>query len=163
MKWGARIDVVDEMRVAGLSTVCATATNPQRDAALRRIPRLWDEFFARAHELGLGTSGVYYGVSTPADDNVPPLQMNYLAGMAVPASLTLPDGFTDVWVPEGNYLHFTHEGPAENVDETAHELYERYLPSSGLTQRLAPHLELYDERFEHDSPTCEFDLLVPVR
>jgi predicted transcriptional regulator YdeE len=129
----------------------------------RGLSVLWDKFFARFSELGIEAAGIFYGVSTPADENIPTLTMHYLAGAAAPDSLVLPEGFSEFIVPAGKYLFFTHAGPIEGIGATANELYTNYLPSSGLVPRSAPHLELYDERFDHESATCEMDLLVPIQ
>lgn len=161
-QWSTRVDELGPLRIVGLAVVSPTAMNPDSSFEGSKISVLWDDFFALIPKLSTKPDGTFFGVSTPADDHMPPLTMNYVAGIAVTASIDLPDGFTEILVPAGTYLYFTHAGSITNIDQSVRELYGHYLPSSHYVVREAPHLELYDERFDHDSPTCEMDLLVPI-
>jgi len=65
-------------------------------------------------------------------------------------------------VPAGRYAVFTHVGSVQTLPATTDKVYREWLPASGLTMRDAPHLELYDNRFNPHSANSEMDILVPV-
>ncbi len=157
-----RIERLEEMRVAGIATISHTAMNVEASFADRGLDELWKSLQRRIGELDVTPSGEWYGVSWPADDSVPPMIMHYLAGLVIPEAMALPEGFSDVVVPGGNYLFFTHQGPIENIGESMREAYLEYLPSSNLRVRRAPHLEFYDENFVSHEPDGEMYILIPI-
>ena len=48
------------------------------------------------------------------------------------------------------------------LEKTMAYIYGQWLPASGRPLRKAPHLELYDSRFDLKSDQSEFDILVPI-
>jgi AraC family transcriptional regulator len=120
---------------------------------------LWDTFNKRRSEIHPMSPEVTYGVITGDMDMT---NLHYIAGAEVEPGDKMPEGMETVEVVEGNYAAFTHEGSLQNLRQTMQTIYQDSLPQSGLTMRDAPHLELYDDRFDPSSPASQFDILVPV-
>jgi predicted transcriptional regulator YdeE len=51
----------------------------------------------------------------------------------------------------------------DNLKESYIDAYTNWFPATKLKMRNAPHLELYDERFDPTSNKCEMDILIPVK
>lgn len=157
--------VVDhaEMRVAGFRIVTPTSFNSVNPSSQESVPQLWQGFWDRYWELGIDVQGSCIAVATPVDgsDN-PPMFVNYLAGVEVPLDLRLPDGFVDEYVPAGRYVHYTHQGPFELLDQSFQHAYLEWLPKSGLSIRQGHHLELYTPKCDISKTDGEMEILIPV-
>lgn len=150
-------------RIAGLQIITSSSFDVE-NFEMNEVPQLWESFWKRFPELGIPSNGVCYAVASPVGKEVPPLKILYLAGVEVDSTTPLPEGFVAIDVPAGNYLHFTHQGPFVKLDNSFREAYLSWFPKSGLVQRNAPHIELYDQRSNSpESETAEMDILIPVK
>lgn len=154
---------LDAMILVGLGTRFIAALSPDADNA-RVIPPLWQKFSSRREEIP-GTLGfVDYGavVMLSAAEKKRPDELFYLAGAAVDAVDELPSGMQTVDVPAGTYAVFTHRGPIATFGATVARVYREWLPATGLAVRPAPHLEVYDERFDPMAANSELGLYIPI-
>jgi AraC family transcriptional regulator len=71
---------------------------------------------------------VFYDDSQVVD----PVQWRIDVGWPVPAGVTLPDGFSSVLVPEGDYAVATAAGNAAELDEAFNRFFYEEIPGSGL-------------------------------
>ena len=88
----------------------------------------------------------FVGITTPADDQVPPQQIHYVAAVTSQSAAALPSGLTDFTIDEGWYAVFEYEGPHEGLDEFYRATYIEQLPQLGLATRVGQHLERYPSR-----------------
>ena len=104
---------------------------------------------------------IRYGVSWPADQNVPPLVVHYFAG--VESATDFGDSFESLIVPAGNYFAVTFRGSLQEMDSAFQQAYGEVIEGSGLLQRDGLHLEMYDGRFDATSERSEMEILIPVQ
>lgn len=150
-------------RVAGLQIITSSSFDVE-NFEMKEVPQVWEQFWKRFPELNIASNGICYAVASPIGEEIPPLKINYLAGVEVDPGSPLPEGFTAIDVPAGKYLHFTHQGAFSRLDTSFREAYLTWFPQSGLVQRIAPHIELYDSRSANpESDSAEMDILIPVR
>lgn len=149
--------------IAGLQIITSSSFDTE-NFEMKDVPQLWESFWKRFPELGIQSDGTCYAIAVPVGKEIPPLKISYLAGVEVNPDSPLPDGFVAVHVPEGKYVHYTHQGPFSHLDESFREAYLTWFPKSGLVQREAPHIEFYDHRASApESSTAEMDILIPVQ
>ncbi|MCU1328126.1 MAG: transcriptional regulator [Bryobacterales bacterium] len=153
-----RIVRFESMTITGIGAPFISNLLPGSNAQ-KVIPGIWDNFMRRRDEIPAKVADVTYGVITGGMDMN---NLHYIAGIEVEPGDRVPEGMETVEVVEGNYAVFTHRGPISDLPQTTRTIYQDSLPQSGLTMRDAPHVELYDGRFDPSSPTSEFDILVPV-
>lgn len=125
------------------------------------IMALWERFNARRGEIRSIPGAASYGaiISTGA----PPGGMVYLAAVETGDDDGAPAGMKALKIPAGNYAIFTHRGPLGKIRETMQAVYGGWVPQNKAILRKAPHLEIYDERFDANSESSEFDVCVPVK
>lgn len=141
------------MRVAGLSTWCSVET-------INKLPSLWQAFGARAAEIAKAGNETAYGVCCDGDGAG---KFRYVAGVEVPASLKLPEGMDDVAIPTGRHAVFTHRGHISDFPKTVYTIWNRALSEAGLSPRIAPDFELYDQRFDPMTGRGEVEIWIPVK
>lgn len=119
----------------------------------------WDEFGERAGEFPGAIEGQpVYGVSyafTEASG-----EFTYLPGVRVDGDVTVPEGWTDVDLPAGDYAAFT--ATLADVGEVMTEIDRDWLPGSEYERRNAPEFEHYGADFDPQDPTAAFTIHVPV-
>jgi len=137
----------------------------EQSNAAEVIGPLWDRFNARRNEITFADPGVTYGVSTAIEDKnsmTHQAELRYIAGAEVSPLRGIPEGFEIVQIPAGLYAVFTHKGLIRDLGPSIKFAYSHWIPRSGRKIRNAPHFELYDARFLHDSPDSELDICIPV-
>ncbi len=148
--------------IAGLQIITSSSFDVE-NFEMKDVPQLWELFWKRFPELNIEPNGTCFAVASPVGQEVPPLKVHYLAGVEVDPEAELPEGFVAIDVPAGNYLHFTHQGSFATLDNSFREVYLTWFPKSGLVQRVAPHIEMYDHRSAApETDTAEMDILIPV-
>ena len=104
---------------------------------------------------------VKYGVTFKVEDTY-----YYLA--AIPSSiLILPEHFTTITIPQGNYHIFTHRGKMEGIKETLNDIYKIQIPKLNLQIQSSEkigfiHFEKYDYRFQWNNPASTIELYLPL-
>lgn len=57
---------------------------------------------------------------------------------------------------------FSHKGPISKLGETVNYIWGIWIPQSGCKLVDAPDFELYDDRFNPETMSGEFEIYVPV-
>lgn len=150
------------MTLVGLTAqfVSIMAPNPDADDV---IPVLWGKVFDALEQVDEFEFGWAVGLILPSSvPDAKPGQMEYFAGLIVDAT---PDELGSLEVRQikaSNYVVCEHLGSLDELAETTRWFYEEYLPTAGFTERVAPHLEVYDERFDPDSSESVVMICAPI-
>ena len=114
------------------------------------IPRQWEEFEKLGKLPGqLGATG--YGAICGGD---PQNQtMEYMCAAEVKSFDAVPKELGRMRVPAARYAVFLHEGNVATIQYTWKQIFEVWLPGSGMQSAQTPDFEVYGERF--DSATGE--------
>lgn len=125
---------------------------------LTGIPGLWQAFRPHFGQIEGQIGGVAYGVSY----NYRPDGIDYMAAIEVDGTGVLPDGFTTLKAPAGRYAVFEHIGHVSGVSQTWRQIYDSWLPASGVKMRYAPSFERMDQRFDGHTGMGVVEIWVPV-
>ena len=107
------------------------------------ISLLWQELCARLGTNFDSSDYEFVGVSTPADDLVPPHRITYVATALPTGDATDPGGLADFELEGGSYVVFPYRGPVSGLDDFYTAAYMREVPALGLSTRAGQHLEMY--------------------
>lgn len=166
MKLTPEIVTLPARRFAGLQSRFISAVAADSDN-LQVIPRLWQSFFARVHEIEPAEPGVFYGLCECGDalgeETTRPDEIFYLASAPLAARATVPKGMTTWMSPAGTYARFIHRGRVERIGETVAYIYGKWLPTSSYESGPGPDLERYDSGFDPHSDTSILEIYVPLR
>ncbi len=121
--------------------------------------KLWLEFIDHLVRNGVALDGELYGVSWPADELVPPQQINYFCGLESADPLPFLE---TLQLDGGNYFVYHCDVPANALDSGFQDAYMRALPESGLRSRPGQHLEIYGDEYDPNSDRARFRILIPV-
>lgn len=75
------------------------------------------------------------------------------------------DDFTKISISGGSYCRFSHTGSMGLIKSTFLKIYKKILPASEIAlneNRELIHFELYDHRFNWNSPDSVIDIYVPL-
>lgn len=148
-----RIVTRDEFMVVGLEYI---GKNENRE-----IPQMWGELFPRIGEIkNIKNPGVFYGVCECTGDSN---GFSYIAGQEVSSLDDIPQGMAGKVVLAAKYAVYTHIGSLEALSTTYTNIFQTWLPQSGMEIASGITLELYDERFDNFSEKSEFDIYVPIK
>jgi predicted transcriptional regulator YdeE len=145
------------MRLVGVSCLFIGAIYENSDAH-EKIPAAWHTFGHLASDNALSTEWSL-GVMTGSDE---PGKMEYVACVPGDASGIVPEGMTEVTLDASAYVGCEHVGSLDSFSKTTAWFYSDYLPSSEHQVIEAPHLEIYDERFNPESPTSVVTICAPI-
>ena len=122
-------------------------------------PKLWDEFLKRIDEIKNRKGKTMYGVC----EEVTKENCDFIsiACVEVDNLENIPEGMVGKEVPASRYAIFEHKGKFTNLNDVYARLYEKDMPESGLKQKKI-WLEVYDERFKHDSDDSIMEIWVSV-
>jgi AraC family transcriptional regulator len=124
------------------------------------IPRMWQALGPRTGEIkNMAPVSVAYGISANMDEETG--EFDYIAGFEVSTADDVPEGMVAFEVPGGKYARFSTTLP--RIGDTFDNAYHRWLPEAGLQPAGGPEFELYDERFDPQDPSSEFDLYIPIK
>lgn len=153
-----------EKKVVGLGTKFISILSPDKNN-MSTIPELWDQFIQQQNEIasrvGYACLGLVEALPKGAGKSHPD-EMFYIACAEVSDIRSAPRGMISRVIPAGRYASFTHLGKLHRLEQTMKYIYGSWLPISQVQLRDAPHLELYDQRFDPGSDQSEFDILLPV-
>jgi len=146
---------IPELKVIGLEIT----TTVQECATNNPHPKLWRDFMKRVDEIKNRVGTNFYGICIETSKQ----ECNFtsMACVEVEDLSSIPEGMVSKTVPASKYAIWTHKGKLDNLTDTYKELYEKTIPESGLKPKTI-WLELYDERYKHDSEDSEFDICVQV-
>lgn len=150
------------MRLIGIPTdfLGLMAAEPNGDEV---IPALWGKVFDQLESVEEFEFGWAVGVMVPSQGSDPASgQMEYFAGLVADYPPDEHPGMQVREIAASDYLICEHLGSLDELGETTRWFYSEYLPTSGYTPKFAPHLEVYDERFDPDSHESVVMICVPV-
>ena len=111
----------------------------------RDIPRQWDEFVKLGQLPGqVGTTA--YGAICGGDPKTQ--SMEYMCAVEVEGFDAVPKDLGRMRVPAVRYAVFLHEGNVATIQQTWKQIFEAWLPSSGMQSAQTPDFEVYDQRFD---------------
>lgn len=144
----ARYLTLNPLQAVGLSAIVPSSFAADADSATEQIERLWGQLFARLGVQPGSADWDFVGITTPADELVPPHRITYCAVVTEQSVSPLPrdreafdlEAFD---LTGGPYVIFTYEGPHDGLDEFYREVYLETLPTLQLRTREGQHLERY--------------------
>jgi len=127
------------------------------------VPAMWGRVFDQLENVEEFEFGWAVGVMTPSKEANPAEgQMEYFAGLVADYPPESHPGMQVRDVEASDYLVCEHLGSLDELAETTRWFYSEYLPTSGYTAKWAPHLEVYDERFDPDSHESVVMICIPI-
>jgi AraC family transcriptional regulator len=124
-------------RLAGIRRFHTFATAPET------IPTQWNEFNALPLP-GRAEASITYGATCQMD--MPNQRFEYLSGYEVPSFENLPADIGRMIVPAAEYAVFTLDA-VNDIRPFWQEVFQTWLPTSGVKPAHTPNFERYDHRF----------------
>jgi AraC family transcriptional regulator len=150
-----RFEERDPIVIAGLSGRYTAST-------LDDIPALWEQFSAHIGKIPGQVGRVAYGVCSDMFNGTGSFQ--YLSGVQVSESSTLPERFTCVKIPALRYVIFPHREHVSRLRYTVQAIWSQWFPESGYkpaTNDGANLLERYGEDFDPLLGMGEIEVWIP--
>ncbi len=151
---------------AGLQARFISAASPDANN-MQVIPRLWEAFFARAHEIRSTEPGVFYGLcdcgAAIGETIAHPDEVFYLAAAPIAPDTPVPGRMTTWESPAGTYARFIHRGRVERIGETIGTIYGTWLREGTYVSEPGPDLERYTRDFDPQSDASTMEIFVPVQ
>ena len=151
--------IIEPARLVGIQACGPSSFNVNENSGAKFGDQLWHEFIEKVVKAEISLDRDMYGVSWPADSNVPPQQIHYFCGFISDENF---EGLTELKIEGGNYFQFDCEVLAVDMDKGFQEAYMKAMPESGLKGRNGQHLEIYGEEYDPDSSVAKFKILIPV-
>lgn len=152
-----------ELHLVGLTAVYrgVTSENPNDNDV---VPKLWDRFFTRQHEIKASYPGARYGAWIPAPNRRGdcPDQYVALASVEIPPNGAVPAKM-EKWVARaGRYARFIHRGPARLIGETISYIYTSWLPRAKHRRGSGFDYLKLDSRFAGENDHSEIEYYLPI-
>jgi AraC family transcriptional regulator len=162
METPPKIQTWSEKRVVGIGTrMVSILSSENQDHEL--IPHLWGGFHQRLGEIPGRVGETLYGYCEDPPGKGREKEIYYVACVEVPPGTAVPAGMIERPIPGGRYAVFTHRGGLESLRETFGYAYNIWFPESNEKIRAgAPHLEVYDARFQPGKESSEMDICIPL-
>lgn len=126
------------------------------------LPPLWAGFMSRYDEVAAAGRSVAYGVIRQASPGSE--QLEYVAAAQRQGrGHSVPTGMVELEIPAATYATFEHRGLPTDIDRTVSYIYSTWLLQSGMRHTYGPDIEVYDERYQPDSPRSVVLYSIPVR
>lgn len=150
-----------EIKMIGVAGRFISVRSPEKNNMVV-IPKLWQSYMPRRHEIKNAKSSVDLGVCFPMSEKSHPEECGYIAGAEVTSLDEIPEGMTGFTIPSSEYVVFTHKGVLDTIEHTMNYIYGSWLPKSGRKLKMAPDIEMYDQRFKLNHPDSELDIYIPI-
>jgi len=149
------------MRLIGYGAEAISLMHPDSNAN-DVAPEAWRRLFAspalQGMKFGWAVGAMWPADGAPADSG----RMHYLAAVVVeewPEDLA---DFETAVIEEGDYLVLEHQGDETTIPGATTRFYTELLPAADVQQRWAPHLEVYDERYQFGSADSITMICAPI-
>lgn len=76
---------------------------------------------------------------------------------------SIPEGMKALTVPEGLYAVFLHKGPASEGPKTYEYIFGEWLPKSGYTVDLRPHIAIMGDKYKKEDPASEEEIWIAIK
>lgn len=143
----------------GLQEVGPSSFNVDESSGQAFGEKLWYRFIDVLVKNSIGMDQVMYGVSWPADDQIPPQMIHYFCGIEFDSDI---EGLTKLDLEGGNYFDYKCEVDAKKLDDGFRDAYMDAFPASGFVGRVGQHIELYEADYDPTSEIAKFHILIPV-
>jgi len=110
--------------------------------------KLWEEFMKQVWKIKNRAGPEFYGVCISINEKE--CKFKSIACVEVSSLDNIPEGMVGEIVPASKYAVYEHKGKISGISDTYAKLYEEEMPKSGLKQKEV-WLEVYDERYKHES------------
>ena len=152
-----RIENGKALRIAGLREHYTSET-------MMKLPELWQRFAPHIGKVPGQVGPVAYGLCFNA---LSPDGMDYLAGVEVSASSSLPSEFSVAITPVQKYAAFSHREHVSKLYETL-DAIDKWLPGSGLkassgTPEAPSFFERYSEEFNPQTGMGGMEVWIPIK
>lgn len=146
----------DGMLVAGYQVL-----NTMDPEAMMKV---WNQFMASVEKLHADPQAPYYGINFFTGDYNPDENTGYGYMACVPVLKTeeLPEGMVLRKIPAWDYIVFEHRGPLQYLEQSFDYIFSTYLPQGKYKAINADILEVYDCRFDAESPDSVIEIWLPV-
>lgn len=151
------------MRLLGITGdfVGLMGAKPNGDDA---IPAIWERLFDQLELVDEFEFGWAVGVMVPSRaPNAVEGQMEYFAGLVIDEAPEEYPGLELRSLDACDYVVCEHLGSLDELAESTKWFYSEYLPGSDFTMKNAPHLEVYDERFDPESDQSVVMICAPIQ
>ena len=128
----------------------------------QEISQMWGALNPRYGEIPVVKDSNAYGLCYTIE-NAEEGVFEYVAGFEVTRADNLPEGMVVRMVPEQKYAVFEHRGSLKSLGETYQNIYQVWLPQSGLKIAAPFDMEVYTDEFKDFSPDSVFYIYVPVK
>lgn len=125
---------------------------------------LWAEFMPRLPEIrNRGQEHVSYGFEVFTEESKQTGEFVYIAAVEVSDFDDVPAGMVSQVVPASKYAVFSIPAVIEDIPKAICDIYERWLPESGLEPSGDWDFEYYDQDFVPNSVDSRLLFYVPVK
>jgi len=147
---------LEEMTVAGFQVL----NTMEHDAMMK----VWGDFLAVVADLPAEPAAPYYGITFFTEEYNPQEHTGYgyMAGVPVTGTEGLPEGVVIRRVPARDYIVFEHKGPLKYLEESFNYIFYKYMPQGKYKGLFTDVLEVYDCRFDAESPDSIIEIWMPV-
>ncbi len=135
-----------------------------------KIPELWQNFMARAHEIKNNkNTGWYelhpYDSDFKMEDYSETMEFEKWAALEVTDFEQVPENMETHVLTGGKYAVFKHKGLMQNIQLSFDYAYGTWLPNSGYEPDNRDDFERYDEKtyFGPDHPDSETEIYIPIK
>lgn len=108
------------------------------------IPAQWQSFVPHLGHIAGQVDNTTYGALYGGDGSG---NWDYMSGVEISGSGTLPPELTKLEIPARRYAVFTHHGHISEIRRTWQSIFQNWMPSTGTKPASAPALERYAENF----------------
>lgn len=124
------------------------------------IPAQWQEIIPHLGHIPGQVDNIAYGVCYNGDGNC---NFDYLCGVEINESATLPANWSKLQIPEYYYAVFRHSDHIASIRGTWNAIFTQWLPHSNY-ELLGPlDFERYDENFNSETGTGGLEIWIPVK
>ncbi|MBS0266467.1 MAG: AraC family transcriptional regulator [Planctomycetes bacterium] len=148
-----RLETAGPLHLAGLSA----KYNCQSPGG---IPGQWQRFREYQGRIPGQIDEAGYGVSWSFDEDSG--TFDYLSGVQVSGSGTLPEGLIRLDLPPQKYVVFTHRGHIAGIRSTIMAIWKDWIPQSGLTVIPAPWFEKSTPTFNPATGLGGMEIWIPI-
>ena len=150
---------VAPFKVYGIQSTGPSIFNQEENAGAEFSSKIWHEFIDRVIAAGISLDQDMYGISWPADENMPPQVVTYFCGFKSDFDV---GGFESLRIDGGNYFEYRYEGYVVDIEKGFEDAYMNAFPSSGLKGRTGQHIEIYGDEYDPNAPISIFKILIPT-
>lgn len=123
------------------------------------ITSQWPAYFEHASYRLSATDGAHYGVCynmTEAGD------MDYLTGVEAAPGHSVPEAFSEMIIPAGEYAVFRHEGHISLISQTFAAAFQTGLPQLNRESAPGPSFEWYSADFDPMTGAGHVEVWIPL-